>query len=427
MSRTIVAIDGPAGSGKSSVAKIVASKLGLTYVDTGATYRLVALEALRKGVPLNDAAQLAAIARETMPRCGIVDGTTLSFDGMPVGNEIRTPEVSEATSVISTYPEVRKVLVDFQRRLVPSSGGVVEGRDIGAVVWPTADLKVYLDARPEVRVSRRAADLSPASSMDVEVHERDLRDATRPVSAMQPAAGAIRLDTSDMSPEQVADRVLDLLAASAEPRRTDRFYAAVRTVLYALLRATFRMKITGLENIPRVGAAILAPNHRSLLDIPVAGMPTKRKVWFMAKDELFRSKISATILGRLGAFPVRRGKPDRTPLIRALQLLEAGEIVGIFPEGTRPPGARFERLEEGFAYVALKSGAPIIPVAIVGTEEVFPRDKKLPRLSKIRVHVGEQFTLGGPYAGMLPRARIRDATVEASKRLAAVINELEPR
>lgn len=427
MSRTIVAIDGPAGSGKSSVAKVVASKLGLTYVDTGATYRLVALEALRKGVPLNDGRRLAAIARETMPRCRIVDGATLSFDGTPVGNEIRTPEVSEATSVTSAYPEVREVLVDFQRRLVPPTGAVVEGRDIGSVVWPNADVKVYLDARPAIRAARRAADQSPASSMDVEVHERDLRDATRPVGAMQPASGAIRIDTSEMTPEQVADRVLDLLDSSTRPNRADRFYASVRAVLYGLLRIVFRMEITGLENIPRVGAAILAPNHRSLLDIPVAGMPTKRKVWFMAKDELFRSKISAAVLGRLGGFPVRRGKPDRAPLVRALQLLNDGEIVGIFPEGTRRPGARFERLEEGFAYVALKSGAPIIPVAIIGTEDVFPRDRKLPRLAKIRVRVGEQFTLGGPYPGMLPRARIRDATAEASKRLAAVMNELEPR
>src|SRR5207249_565013 len=141
--------------------RLVASKLGLTYVDTGATYRLVALQALRRGVPLEDVPALAALARQTMPLCRIVDGTTLCFDGVPVGAEIRTPEVSEATSIISTHPEVREVLVEFQRRLVPPNGAVVEGRDIGAVVWPNADVKVYLDARPEIRASRRATEQGP--------------------------------------------------------------------------------------------------------------------------------------------------------------------------------------------------------------------------------------------------------------------------
>jgi 1-acyl-sn-glycerol-3-phosphate acyltransferase len=244
---------------------------------------------------------------------------------------------------------------------------------------------------------------------------------------MQPAPGAIRIDTSDLSAEQVAGRVLELLAASARPDHADLFFTSVRGVLRGMLKGLFRMEITGAENIPRVGAAILAPNHRSLIDIPVACMPTTRKVWFMAKEELFGSKLGSVILRNLGAFPVRRGKPDRTALIRALEILDTGKILGIFPEGTRTPGARFENLEEGFAYVALKSGAPIIPVAISGTEAVFPKDRKLPRLAKIRVHVGRQFTLGGPHAGVLPRPRIREATAEARARLAAVMNEIEPR
>jgi 1-acyl-sn-glycerol-3-phosphate acyltransferase len=171
---------------------------------------------------------------------------------------------------------------------------------------------------------------------------------------------------------------------------------------------------------------IVAPNHRSLIDIPVAAAVTKRKVWFMAKEELFKSKISGGLIRRLGGFPVRRGRPDRTPLLRALELLGTGEIVGIFPEGTRTPMARFTELEEGFAYVALKSGAPIVPVAISGTEAVFPPGKKLPRLVKIRVAIGEPFRLGERVDGVLPRSQIRDATKVAQERLAAVMDRLEP-
>jgi cytidylate kinase len=419
----IIAIDGPAGAGKSTVAKLVASRLGLAYIDTGATYRLVALRALENSVPLDDAAALAELARGTMSRSSLVDGSVLHLDGRPVGAEIRTPEVSEATSVVSAQPEVRRVLVDFQRRLVPPGGAVVEGRDIGTVVWPDAGLKIYLYARPEIRAERRVIESGRSDAVEAEIHDRDTRDASRPVGAMRPAPDAILLDTTNLSAEQVSERILGLLRG----RRADAFYAVTRSVLAGLLRGIFRLHVEGRENIADRGPVILAPNHRSLIDIPVAAAVTTRKVWFMAKEELFRSKVSAAVLGRLGAFPVRRGRPDRSPLQRALQLLSEGEVVGIFPEGTRRPNARFEELEEGFAYVALRSGAPIVPVAISGTEAVFPPGGKVPRLVRVRVAVGEPFRLGEGHTGVLPRARVRNATAEAQTRFAQLMNALEPR
>lgn len=428
MSRTIVAIDGPAGSGKSTVARRVASQLGLTYLDTGATYRLVALRALQKGVPLDDAGALAELAAETMRDCRIEGGDTLCYDGHAVGREIRTPEVSEATSIISMHAEVRRVLVEFQRGLVPNDGAVVEGRDIGTVVWPDADLKLYLDARADVRAERRVAEQGTSDAVTVEVHERDQRDATRPVSAMQPAPDAHRIDTTELGPDDVVAHAISLLSPPRPPRpRTDRLYKIFRGILAALLFGPFRLTIRGRDNIPATGAAILAFNHRSLIDIPVAGVVSKRKVWFMAKEELFRSRLGGAFISRFGAFRVRRGRPDRKALQRALDLLAAGEVVGIFPEGTRTPGARYQELEEGFAYIALKSGAPIVPAAISGTEAVFPPGKKFPRFVRIDVAVGPPFTLGtGAHQGILPRRQIRAATEEARTRLVALMEELEP-
>ena len=419
---TIVAIDGPAGAGKSTVAKLVASRLGLGYVDTGATYRLVARRALEDAVPLDDGVALADLARRTMEQASLVDGSVLQYDGRPVGGEIRTPEVSEATSIVSARPEVRRVLVEFQRRLVPLRGAVVEGRDIGTVVWPDADLKIYLDARPEVRAGRRVAESGRADAVKAEVHDRDSRDASRPVGAMRPAPDALVVDTTELTPDAVAERIVGLL----QPHRADRFYSAMRGTLSGLLRVAFRLQIDGRENIPKRGAVILAPNHRSLIDIPVAAATTRRKVWFMGKEELFRSKLSALFLRNLGAFPVKRGRPDRAPLQRALALLAVGEVVGIFPEGTRRPLARFEELEEGFAYVALKSGAPIVPVAISGTEAVFPPGGKRPRFVKIRVAIGDPFRVGERHSGVLPRARVREATVEAQQRFLELMKRLEP-
>jgi CMP/dCMP kinase len=420
----VLAIDGPAGSGKSTVAKLLASRLGVAYVDTGATYRIVALCALEDHKRLDDQQALAQLARETMERVRLTDGKILEYDARPIGDEIRTPEVSEATSIIAAQPEVRRVLVDYQRRLVPPNGAVVEGRDIGTVVWPDADLKIYLDAQPDVRAERRSAQHGAADSVDVEVHDRDERDASRPVAPMLPAPDAVVLDTSNAAAEEVAERILAFL----RPRPAGPFYTTVRGTLAALLRGPFRMDVVGGEWIPHRGPVILAPNHRSLIDIPVAAAVTKRKVWFMAKEELFKSSVAARFLRALGAFSVKRGRPDRAALLRAFELLEQGEIVGIFPEGTRTPGARFDELEEGFAYVALKSGAPIVPVAISGTEAVFPPGSKRPHFVKIRVSVGEPFRLGARRSGgMLPRSRIRDATVGAQKRFAALMDSLEPR
>ncbi|MEX0875282.1 MAG: (d)CMP kinase [Actinomycetota bacterium] len=424
MKRTIVAIDGPAGSGKSTVAKMLADKLSLAYVDTGATYRLVALRAMQSGVPTSEAAALAELAKETMQRSRLVDGRVLQFDGQPVGPEIRTPEVSEATSIVSAHPAVRSVLVAFQRSLVPPEGAVVEGRDIGTVVWPDADIKLFLDASPDVRAQRRTAEHGTPGNESVEIHERDSRDASRPVGPMRPARDAVIVDTSDLDAESVAEKILELM----RPRRAPALYVGVRDLIKALLKVAFHFEVIGSENIPKRGGAILAPNHRSLIDIPVAAAVTKRHVRFMAKEELFKNSFAAWFIRHTGTFPVRRGRPDRSALLQSLAVLDAGDLLGIFPEGTRTPDARFDVLEEGFAYIALKSGAPILPVAISGTEGVFPPGRKMPKLVTIRASVGEPFRLGDRARdGIVPRSRIREATVEAQRRFAAVMNALEPR
>ncbi|HVL81705.1 MAG TPA: (d)CMP kinase [Actinomycetota bacterium] len=420
-SRLVVAIDGTAGSGKSTTARLVAVRLGLPHIDTGATYRLVAHEALQRGVPLTDGASLAGTAAEVARRCTVAQDGHLLFDGRPVGEEIRTPEVSAAASKVAAHEQVRRVLVDMQRALVPPHGAVVEGRDIGTVVWPTADVKVYLDAPEHVRAERRGM----ATGEDAaSVSERDRRDATRPVGAMKPAADALVVDTGSRTPAEVADLIASRVFR--EPPRANPGYRVVRAVLSGLVRGPFRLEVHGAHNIPARGPAILAPNHRSLADIPVAGVLTKRKVWFMAKDELFRSQRTAGLLTRLGAFPVKRGRPDRKALQTALDLLRRGELVGLFPEGTRLPDARFDHVEDGIAYVALKSGAPVVPVALSGTEAIKPAGQRVPRLVRVRALVGEPVHLGGPVEGVLSRRRITEATQLAQERLRSVMDRLEP-
>ncbi len=209
----LVAIDGPAGSGKSSVARTVAEKLGVVDLNTGAAYRAVALVALREGKDLDDGPSLAKISRRVS-----LDGDGARVDGTPIPEEdLRTPEVSAAASTVSAKPEVRAVLLDVQReaaeRAREQGGAVVEGRDIGTVVLPDAELKIYLSAAPEERARRRAHQTGREPELDrirEAMKKRDRQDSERATSPLKPAPDAVILDTTSLSLEGVVSRVLGL-------------------------------------------------------------------------------------------------------------------------------------------------------------------------------------------------------------------------
>ncbi len=216
--KLIIAIDGPVGSGKSTVARRVAEMLGYTHLDSGAMYRAVGLKALRHKVPLDSPerlSELAAAARiDLVPR----DGKLLVLlDGEDVTDAIRAPEVSHAASLAAVVPGVRQPMVAEQRRAGERGGVVMEGRDIGSVVFPHADLKIFLDASPEVRASRRRRELEEKGEpMEFEkvlaqVHERDRRDREREMSPLVRAADAVLVDNTAMDAEETA-RVIALLA-----------------------------------------------------------------------------------------------------------------------------------------------------------------------------------------------------------------------
>jgi cytidylate kinase len=196
---TVVAIDGPAGAGKSSVARAVAEELAFTYLDTGAMYRTVALAAAERDT---DPASVAS-ALKIEPH-----GDRIVADGIDVTAKIRAPEVSEAASRAAADPEVRRAVVELQRRLLSSGNWVAEGRDIGTVVAPHAEVKIFLTADPEERARRRAAELGiDAAQVLAEQTIRDERDRTREHSPLQPAAGAVVLDSTHMTLSEVVRRI----------------------------------------------------------------------------------------------------------------------------------------------------------------------------------------------------------------------------
>lgn len=209
---TVVAIDGPMGSGKSTVARRVAERLGYLYLDTGAMYRAVGLLATEAGVELDDEAAVAPIAAAAGLR---FDGEGRLFAGdRDVSGLIRSLEMGAAASVVSVLPGVRRVLVERQRTLGSGADIVMEGRDIGTNVFPEAEVKVYLTARPEVRAARRAEELcAKGEEVDVDqvlvaLRERDRRDSEREVAPLRKAADAVEVDTSDLSLEEVVAAVV---------------------------------------------------------------------------------------------------------------------------------------------------------------------------------------------------------------------------
>jgi cytidylate kinase len=213
----IIAIDGPSGAGKSTLGKMLAKKLGLLYLDTGAMYRAAALAALKEGISLHNTERLATIAENaSIELVGEPDDLKVVLDGRDVTTEIRTLEVAQAASVVSTISEVRRIMVRHQREIGnrDEKGCVLEGRDIGSVVFPHADYKFFLTAKPEARAHRRFAEdtakgrVSTFEETLAEINERDARDVSRADSPLTIAPDAIVIDTSDLDLTEVFEQML---------------------------------------------------------------------------------------------------------------------------------------------------------------------------------------------------------------------------
>lgn len=215
----MIAIDGPSGAGKGTLSRTISERLGYRHIDTGAMYRAVAWKALEEGVPLDDDALVAALAARALYQQA--EGK-ITIDGHDVTRAIRTPEMDKAAASVARLPRVREVLVGQQRAMGAEGGVVMEGRDIGTVVFPSAQLKIYIDASAEERARRRAGDSAHTGSqagltnVQSEMAARDKSDSTRPVAPLAKADDAIFIDTTDMPIEAVVHRVMMLIAEALE-------------------------------------------------------------------------------------------------------------------------------------------------------------------------------------------------------------------
>lgn len=219
--RLVIAIDGPSGAGKGTVSRSIAGELGYRHIDTGAMYRAVGWRARQQGLSLDDESSVAEVARSAAL---IVEGGRVEVDGHDVTTAIRTPEIDKVAATVARLPRVREVLVERQRAIGADGGVVMEGRDIGTVVFPGADVKVYLDASPEERARRRMHDsayggdaAAAPGTVAASLAARDKADSTRTVSPLTLAPDAVYIDTTGMPIAEVVGRVLALARARLEP------------------------------------------------------------------------------------------------------------------------------------------------------------------------------------------------------------------
>ncbi len=390
----IVAIDGPAGTGKGTIASLISKEMGLVNIDTGATYRCVALYAIRNGIKLEEKEKIIDSLENIKIDMKNDRGTQKVFlNGEDVSKEIRSKEVTKIVSQVSSIIEVRHKMVDVQRKLAKGKDVIMEGRDITTVVFPNADVKIYMDADEEVRAQRRYKE-NQEKGIDMSYEEvlkniqmRDKNDKEKEEGALKIAEGAIVVDTTSKSIEQVKKEVKKIIKNKKKeieyrikvytPRPDTKWkkfvYKTTRGFLRSVYRLVYRVRKVGEENIEDGKAYIICANHINYLDAAAIVMFTKRKVCFVGKEDLCRIKIINWLAHLFDCIPIKRNTQDMEAMKRCLKVLKEDGVLGIFPEGTRNGMAKGAEVKNGAAFMALRTSSPIIPVGIKGSFKPFTK------------------------------------------------------
>ena len=402
----IIAIDGPSGSGKGELAQALAKKYNLLNIDSGAAYRMVTLAILEENIKLDEKEKihdlLERIKLELKQENGI---NQFYLNGKNVSEEIRSKEVTKYVSQVSSIPEIREKMVELFRKIANDSDSVLDGRDIGTVVFPNADVKIYLDADFEERVKRRYKQ-NKAKKIDMSIEEirqnmlfRDKNDKEKEIGALKQAEDSIYLDDTKLNKKQTlkqASKIIDeKIKKQAEekmiytPRPDNKRKEIVRKrtniVLTAFLKTRYKIEEINKDKIPETGAYILCANHINALDAFPIVVLNKRKIYCLSKYEIFKSRPLRWLAKLYDGIPVRRGNIDLEAMKRCINVLKNGELLAIFPEGTRNGLAKKEKVKSGAVYMAYKFGVPIIPIGIKGSFKPF---------TKVTYHYGDPIYLG---------------------------------
>ena len=365
-----IAIDGPGGAGKSSIAKEVAKRLEIIYVDTGALYRTIGLYMVEHGIPTNDSLLVTNALGDINLELKYISGKqVILLDGVDVGDKIRAPEISMAASNVSAISGVRDYLLDTQRNLAATNSLIMDGRDIGTVILPNAEVKIFLTANPEARAKRRYNELI-AKGKEVtyeqvysDMVERDTQDSTRSIAPCVPADDAVIFDNSNYDFEGSVQEVIRIINQKTGKKTG---YMKAHKILAPIVRSLFRVKVVGKENIPEGGGYLICSNHIAARDPVVIAACSPRQISFVAKKELFYVPVVGRIIKALGAIKIDRSGNDVGAIKKSVELAKCGALVCIFPQGHRYPGVTpdISQTKHGTGLLAYHAKCGCIPVCI---------------------------------------------------------------
>ena len=400
----VVAIDGPAGSGKGTVTEVLAKKLKLNSIDTGAMYRCVTLSILRNNVNLEDMDKIKEILDTIDIELLKENGNLIvKLNGEDVSKEIRDNPVNKMVSKVSAIKEIRSKMVDLQRKMAETQDVIMEGRDITTVVFPNADVKIYMDADLEERAKRRYAQ---NQSKNIEctyeevledMRQRDENDKNKEIGALKIADDAIVVDSTNLTQKQVVKKIEKIIKRAKkvkelepkiywerpETKRKQVVRSITKTVLRGLYKFFYRVEITGEENKVKAaekGGYIICPNHVNYIDAVAIVVFSKEKIRFVAKHDLARIGILRWLEHLFDVIPIKRNTQDMEGMKRCLKVLKNDEVLAIFPEGTRHGMEKNGKAKNGAAFMAIRTGKQVVPVGISGTFKLF---------SKVYINYGE--------------------------------------
>src|SRR5213082_1841953 len=391
----VIAIDGPAASGKSSVARALARRLQFSHVNSGAMYRAVTWHVLQRGVNVHEPAAVASAVEQSSIVCHLIDKQSrISSDDHDPTAHLRDDDVNRAVSLVSSVPRVREILVAHMREYARKGKVVMEGRDIGSVVFPETPFKFYIDASPEVRVQRRLAE-----GQRDEIAARDRADSSRVASPLVIAPDAAVIDTSALTIDGVVDQIMQRLVAkglpvhshTATPRRhrMNPYYWLGYTLSRLLAQVVFRFRILHRERMIQSGPVTLAMNHQSFFDPPLAGNASDRAIFILTRKTLLDHWFWGWLLPKLNIIPVDQDGSDSSALKALIRILREGEATLVFPEGARTLDGNLQPAQPGVGLVIAKTLAPVVPMRIFGAHQALPRGGGGLHFVPITIVVGE--------------------------------------
>ena len=431
----IVAIDGPAGSGKGTITKILAQKLKLNNIDTGAMYRCVALECLNKKIDIENIEQVKEVLKTiNIELIEENNNQIVLLNEEDVSAKIRSIEVTNIVYKIAEIQEVRQKLTELQRKMGYSQNIIMEGRDITTVVFPNADVKVYLDANIEERAKRRVNQNKekniPCTYEEVleQMKIRDENDKNKKIGALKIAEDAIYIDATNMTINEVVYKIITIIKNKQKQikqnkkiyqdrpettrKKIARFF--IKSFLRLLYIIVFRVKKIGKKDIKEDESYIICANHLNYLDAAAVVVFNKKNIRFVCKDTIFKHKFLNWILHLVDAIPVNRGKNDIESMKKSLKALKNNELLGIFPEGTRRGMEKNLQAKNGAAFMALRAKVKVIPIGIQGSFKPF---------TKVYLNYGKPLDFSCYYGKEKDKEVLEKVTSEIMNNIVMLTNE----